>query len=242
MYAILIEVDPSNTLGGSVIRDLYNTNNHLCRHYGEDIEINIYSNHPLDTTTKKKFMGNPIFHVINGLCKQTTDIIKRMKKNDKLFVMISGHGYQMVDKSGDERDGRDEYIRTIDGILLDDDLNKVFTQRIDIEVIIIVDTCHSGSMFDLDYIWDGSGWIEESFQRNKSFRSGIISLGSCKDNQLSACDVSRGVGYGGILIINMLDNNLLIDFIEGINLKNIYDRISKILSRANQTPVMMRCF
>lgn len=67
---------------------------------------------------------------------------------DKLVVYFSGHGSSVKDISGDEVDGRDEALVFKDASILDDDLRHLIKTQIK-NLILLIDCCHSGSVFDL---------------------------------------------------------------------------------------------
>jgi len=79
---------------------------------------------------------------------------KNRKENTFIFY-YSGHGIQVIDSNGDEKDNKDEATALYDidlndkdfitgGVLLDDELHSLLAQ-IDSKKIIIFDKCHSGS-------------------------------------------------------------------------------------------------
>lgn len=171
VIAILIECDHSNTLGGScsrdviqvakLLRDMCNvpTNNiaiiggnrtkMLCKSvFGAQAGASMYLA-PSDRGILTKALNQCLSH-----CHPTT-----------LYIHISGHGYQTSDdsKNGDEVDGLDEYIILGDSATTtgqrwrDDDLlawlkTNVLRQQIK-AVLLTTDTCHSGTMWDLPYIY-----------------------------------------------------------------------------------------
>lgn len=95
----------------------------------------------------------------------------------EIFICYSGHGSQVRDRSGDERDGLDECLVPVDylrkGFILDDDLAEYFKHMSPkVNCFIIVDACHSGTM--LDHV-----------PRNITLVSG------CRDDQTSA-DIQAG--------------------------------------------------
>jgi hypothetical protein len=70
---------------------------------------------------------------------------------DTLVVTYSGHGTWVPDSSGDEPDGRDEALCPHDitaaGPLLDDDIRGLFAARgAGVRILLISDSCHSGSV------------------------------------------------------------------------------------------------
>ena len=241
IYGIFIEADPSNSLGGSCIRDLYNMSNHIYNLNKSKYNSNnlyIYSNNNLSHFKDKFPQKNISFFIIDNILLQVTEIIKLIPKNSTLIIFISGHGYQMIDKSGDEIDNLDEYVRVNNGILLDDQIKLEIIDKIDntIEVIAICDTCHSGSMFDLDYKWSNNQWIRDT--NRKLLNKNVISIGACQDNQMENCDIGN-IGYGGALTVHLIDNNYIELLLENIcNFNIIYNNLCKILRDFNQIPVI----
>ena len=67
---------------------------------------------------------------------------------EKLVIYFSGHGSSIRDKSGDEVDGRDEALVFKDSCILDDDLKHLIKTQIK-NLILLIDCCHSGLIFDL---------------------------------------------------------------------------------------------
>lgn len=248
LYGIMIEADPSNSLGGSCIRDLYNISNHISNVDKEKYDIQqhyILTTKSLSSNNRKQFLHPKIdFQPITSFIPQINNILANIPKNSILLLYISGHGYQMIDKSGDEIDNMDEYIRVNNSIIIIDDQIKLeIIDKIDdtIQVIAICDTCHSGSMFDLDYQWCSRTrkWILDT--KRKLLDKNIISIGACKDNQLENCDIGN-IGYGGALTVHLIDNNylsLLLNYDNSpTNLYKVSDGLSKILQSFNQIPIL----
>lgn len=69
---------------------------------------------------------------------------------DAIVVQYSGHGSFVPDIHGDEADGVDECLVPHDfqnGLLLDDDLNSLFTvKERGVHLLFISDSCHSGTV------------------------------------------------------------------------------------------------
>jgi hypothetical protein len=79
------------------------------------------------------------------------DLIEDAAPGDSLVVTYSGHGTWRPDASGDEPDGRDEGLCPWDigtaGPLLDDEMHGLFARRRDgVRLVLISDSCHSGSV------------------------------------------------------------------------------------------------
>ena len=78
-------------------------------------------------------------------------LVGNAKKGDTVVITYSGHGTWVPDSSGDEPDGRDEGLCPWDiaraGPLLDDDIRVLFGRRAaGVRVLLISDSCHSGSV------------------------------------------------------------------------------------------------
>lgn len=85
----------------------------------------------------------------------TTWLVKGTSHGDRVLFYYSGHGYFIADKTGDEPDGRDETLVASDAkstgtefinMVTDDDIKK----RLDLlegrSVMVIADSCHSGTL------------------------------------------------------------------------------------------------
>lgn len=79
------------------------------------------------------------------------NLITTAVKGETLVITYSGHGTWVPDMDGDEPDGRDEALCPYDlatsGALIDDDIHALFSQRpAGVRIILISDSCHSGSV------------------------------------------------------------------------------------------------
>lgn len=121
-----------------------------------------------------------------------------LQPHKKIVVSISGHGYSGI-QDVNESDNRGEYIQA-SRIIRDDELFHIFNLPSDI--LILVDTCHSGTMIDLPLVMNSDGSYR---QENKNItRGNIISISSVSDSQLSMDSFST-YGFGGNLISNYID-------------------------------------
>ena len=80
-----------------------------------------------------------------------TGLVGSAKNGDTVAITFSGHGTYAPDTSGDESDGLDEALCPYDifqgNALIDDELHQLFQQRkIGVRVILISDSCHSGTV------------------------------------------------------------------------------------------------
>ncbi|MCX6239796.1 MAG: caspase family protein [Bacteroidia bacterium] len=83
----------------------------------------------------------------------------KLKENDLFVISYSGHGGQLPDLNSDEDDGMDETWCLFDGELVDDELSNLWsTFKKNVRVLVISDSCHSGTILKL----------ARSFERPKS--------------------------------------------------------------------------
>ena len=82
-------------------------------------------------------------------------IAKGTGPGDRALVYFSGHGYFVPDTNGDEKDGRDEILVATDAavdesgvrnVVLDDEIDGAMAGLKDRNVMLIVDSCHSGTI------------------------------------------------------------------------------------------------
>ena len=72
---------------------------------------------------------------------------KKLRAGDLFFLTFSGHGGQMPDVSGEEDDKKDETWCLFDSELIDDELfNELGNFARGVRVIVLSDSCHSGSV------------------------------------------------------------------------------------------------
>jgi len=229
-FAILLECDPSQTLGGSCLRDIENMAGGLIKICNFD-DKNIY------ILTTNSFKSKYTFNCFNS--KELFNIIDRINKLNPTFivVLLSGHGFSIKDISSDEMDGYDEVIN-IGYQLNDDQIYEGLVKKISCNGILLADTCHSGTMFDLPFIYNGTNWIKYT-KRNDKFNNKIISLSACADNQLSMCDIGEITGFGGSLTTALLNlDGVLKHLIDMSDLKKVYGMIKSRLLMLNQTLMM----
>lgn len=70
-----------------------------------------------------------------------------LKAGDILLLTYSGHGSQVPDKNGDEPDGQDETWCLYDRMLIDDELNALWSQFASgVRIFVLSDSCHSGTV------------------------------------------------------------------------------------------------
>ncbi|KAL1874210.1 hypothetical protein VTK73DRAFT_537 [Phialemonium thermophilum] len=141
------------------INDVRNVSTFLIERYGyrpEDmVRLTDDQTNPVMVPTKT--------NILRALQWLVTDA----QPNDSLFLHYSGHGGQTEDLDGDEEDGYDEVIYPVDfkeaGHIVDDQLHDLVVRplRPGVRLTAIFDSCHSGSVLDLPYIYSTKGILKE---------------------------------------------------------------------------------
>jgi hypothetical protein len=120
-----------------------------------------------------------------------TNLLRSSKVGDLLCFFYSGHGSYILDRSGDEVDGRDEAIVSLDmNIVSDDELKAIIQRELKegVTLLGIFDSCFSGSILDLKYMYNDSLNFDKytEYDRNLDSKGNVICLCSSNDNQTSS--------------------------------------------------------
>jgi hypothetical protein len=103
----------------------------------------------------------------NNILRAMQWLVQGAEPNDSLFLHYSGHGGQTADLDGDEEDGSDEVIYPVDfkqaGHIVDDQMHHILVKplKAGVRLTAIFDSCHSGSVLDLPYIYSTKGMLKE---------------------------------------------------------------------------------
>lgn len=165
-----------------------------------------------------------------------------------IVITYSGHGSQVHDSSGDERDRKDEVLVPLDyeesGMIVDDDLHRIiglFPERI--KVLIFVDACHSESAVDLPFKYCGGEknvWLNDS----SDIKCQCICISGCRDNQTAAdaYDLENSGTYTGAKTTALLraleDHAYCINFFQLLKFMHRYLRKLKFSQRPQITCTM----
>ena len=140
-----------------------------------------------------------------------------LSADDKCSLVFhySGHGSQVKDTNGDEKDGYDETICPIDfdkaGMITDDEIRESLAMKVPkgSKLFAVVDACHSGSSFDL--MWNMKSSFPGRFTLDvensyKPTTANVIMFSGCRDDQTSADVNIGGQGQGALTnsILNVL--------------------------------------
>jgi hypothetical protein len=117
------------------------------------------------------------------------DAAAQLTAGDMFLVSYSGHGGQVRDVTGEERDAKDDTWCLYDGQFLDDELHVLFAEFAEgVRLLVLSDSCHSGTMlkrgsgpkqqpeFEDDYIYSRAmprNAAIDTFKGNRSFYAQI---------------------------------------------------------------------
>ncbi|KAI0687563.1 caspase domain-containing protein [Earliella scabrosa] len=102
---------------------------------------------------------------------QIGELVKGVQARDELVFFYSGHSGQKENGDSNEDDGRDEYIIPVDDddtlpadnrtIILDDELRRILVDPLPVgsSLTAIFDSCHSGTLLDLDHYLCNNVWF-----------------------------------------------------------------------------------
>ena len=161
-----------------------------------------------------------------------TDNLRRITAHNdyhSVLLSISAHGYTKRASGiyiNMETNHKSEYLKLGQEIIYDHELTEILYKNLNstIECACLIDTCHSGTMLNLDYISSdgiiykrtkmrsttGTGNIKHIDKKdtidNKSISiPKIMAISSCNDNEMTGEDIGTYAGWGGKLITHFID-------------------------------------
>jgi hypothetical protein len=126
-----------------------------------------------------------------NILRVLTQHLAKMNAGDELFVYYSGHGFYLESAESEEKDKKDEVLCPTDcmtnGYIMDDTLLHMFnnTPNKGLNICFMIDACHSGTICDLPFIYDGMTTRLESNSKNMDIKNNIMSISSCQDCEVS---------------------------------------------------------
>lgn len=130
-------------------------------------------------------------------------LVAESASGDTLFVHYSGHGSHTKDKNGDEKDGEDEMICTVDDSeILDDELNEILVKKLPegVKLRCLFDSCHSGSVLDLPFSWNFLDRVRIENDSQSGLDKDCLMISGCKDSQTSSdAWISGNAKYEGAM-------------------------------------------
>ena len=127
----------------------------------------------------------------NNILEKYKELLINSEKGDIIYFTYSGHGSYTIDRNGDELDGKDELLVSIDhkGIA-DDELKLIADQYLkeDVTLFVLFDCCHSGTLLDLKYRYLTTNDYKEVIinDRNTESKGNIFFISGSSDSQTSA--------------------------------------------------------
>jgi hypothetical protein len=163
-----------------------------------------------------------------------------------LIVYYSGHGTQVRDDTGQERDGEDECMVPCDfrtaGFLTDKTLSRTLltTLPVGIKCTIISDSCNSGTLFDLPYMYS-EGKMVASSDMPIQCMADVVTLSGCRDDQTSASayNLERANGWRGAMTLGLQEAWKQYGFQS--NVQNIIEGCRTFLAKNNYTQIPQLC-
>lgn len=158
---------------------------------------------------------------------------------NELWFSYSGHGSYQTDTGGDENDYQDEVICPCDfsasGMIVDDYIYDNLVSKLpqNVTLFSIMDCCHSGTIYDLPYLYTTTYTTNNS---KNNHVANVISISGCRDNQTSA-DAYISGNYEGAMtwsFINALANaNYNIKLLDLVNNMRVL-----LLNKYTQVPLL----
>jgi len=183
---------------------------------------------------------SPIKPTKDNIIKELSSFLSKAKDDDTLYIHYSGHGSNVIDTSGDEHDRKDETIVTTDLLnITDDELHTIIKENLKSKskLFAVFDSCHSGSILDLDYILkDNKLSSSSSSSSSSSFPPDVVLISGCRDEQYSQ-EVTTSNGSNGLLTTSLY-NNLCFSSNNNISWIQLFSNIKNLLKNigADQVP------
>jgi metacaspase-1 len=147
---------------------------------------------------------------------------KVLKAGDLFFLTYSGHGGQVKDTNGDEKDGMDETWCCYDREFVDDELYELWSKfKSGVRIFVLSDSCHSGTVLrDIPAFVSGGPRIramptqvalkvqkahaklykkiqdEHPAAENAKVSASVLLISGCMDNQTSSDGAQNGLFTG----------------------------------------------
>ncbi|MCX6565796.1 MAG: caspase family protein [Candidatus Aminicenantes bacterium] len=111
------------------------------------------------------------------------------RPGDLFFFYFAGHGRQRPDSGGDEDDGFDELLLAYDRPLADDELDERWREFPEgVRILVISDSCHSGTNFKFPGGWKRALVRPTSAPRPflPPMKASLIHIGAARDEELAS--------------------------------------------------------
>lgn len=138
-----------------------------------------------------------------------TQLLVNAVAGDVLVFQYSGHGTYVRDTNRDEVDGYDEAMVCLDKRILDDELKTLLVNHLKkgVTLFVLMDCCHSGTILDLKYQYDG---VDKVNPKNLETAGKVYMISGCMDRQTSADAMINKQAQGAMTwsLLNTLKINI----------------------------------
>ncbi|KAH8658319.1 caspase domain-containing protein [Xylariales sp. PMI_506] len=144
---------------------------------------------------------DPVLHPTKANIRRAMSwLVQGARPNDALFLHYSGHGGQTPDLDGDEESGYDEVIYPVDyktaGHIVDDDIHDLVVKPLvqGVRLTAIFDSCHSGTVMDLPYVYSTKGVLKEPNLASEAAQGALSTLSAYSRGDISGA-ISSVMGF-----------------------------------------------
>jgi hypothetical protein len=134
--------------------------------------------------------------------------VAKLPKVSSLLFTISAHGYNTIvpERVAMEMNGCSDYIMVGNEKVFDHQLFEALYGKMSdgIDSLCLIDTCHSGTMLDLEYLSSDGKLFSRSKLAAKP-RPFSVCISACNDQELAGEDISDYGGWGGKLGCQFMD-------------------------------------
>lgn len=219
--AVLIGINYNGTSArlNGCIQDTQNVRDILISNFGYKPENILMINDYSKIKPTKDNIIKACFEMLQGQANNDTD---------QFFFQYSGHGSQITDLNGDEKDNKDEVVVPVDystaGVISDDLLFELLVKPLKShqKLFCLIDACNSGTMLDLKYniktktepirritsknynYKDWSARLLVDIGKKYSPKGQVMMISGCQDHEFSN-DVRIDNQYQGMMTYCFID-------------------------------------
>lgn len=168
-----------------------------------------------DITMMNDFSIGPLYPTKTNILQQFNNLVifaaQNQNKTVEIFISYSGHGIGVKDNNGDELDGQDEALVPIDfnvsSFIVDDAIRSNLVNNLtdNVHLVFLCDSCHSGTIMDLKYLYEVTAAKPEIINpKLTDTKCNVVTISGCKDNQTSA-DAYVANTYQGAMTASFLN-------------------------------------
>ena len=206
--------DPTNRLNGC-INDVKNMKTLLEYYFKyEDANIRLMSDDQVGENNPTRA------NIVSALQK----VVSATQPGDTLFIHYSGHGSQVdcmdaVEANNPDTPNEDDCICPCDfndydgdsGFIIDEDLKAMIVDKIPkgAKLRAFFDACHSGTMFNIEYVWKNDEVFFDEYAPDK-LSDDVLMISGSRDSQTSAdswnAQKKQAMGALTMMLIKALTN------------------------------------